>query len=179
MTRKKKGRKVGSEGPAKYNERTLTKADVVALARKRSAKRKGNKAGTRHSATHEAQRQTQQQTKDPRLGSKKPIPLIVEEKPHPKSNAAKRERRLSAAQELEMLENDAQLHVLLDRLEQGDKLGAGLQAYVDEKLDRIEVLMDQLGLLEEDVEDKSVERSQSNRDEDLLAQFENFKFEQE
>lgn len=176
MTRKKKGRKVGSEGPAKYADRTLTKADVAALARKRSAKRKGNKSGTRHSGSNEKQQQTQKVALDPRLGSKKPIPLIVEEKPHPKSNQAKRERRVSATKELEMLENDAQLHVLLDRLEQGDKLGAGLQAYVDEKLDRIEELMNQLGLLEDDA---PVASKKSQTDDDLLAQFDNIKFDQE
>ncbi|MGR5457167.1 Der GTPase-activating protein YihI, partial [Vibrio alfacsensis] len=74
---------------------------------------------------------------DPRLGSKKKIPLIVDDKKKP----SKQERRLSAEQELEMLENDAQLNVLLDRIESGENLGAGLQKYVDEKLDRIEVLM--------------------------------------
>jgi Uncharacterized protein conserved in bacteria len=54
--------------------------------------------------------------------------------------------------------------VLLDRIENGEKLGAGLQAYVDEKLDRIEVLMDKLGLLTDD--------NELNDDDDLLAKFE-------
>ncbi len=49
-------------------------------------------------------------------------------------------RKLSAEQELAALENDAQLGVLLDRIENGEKLGAGLQRLVDEKLDRIEAL---------------------------------------
>ncbi|MBO0246648.1 GTPase-activating protein, partial [Vibrio sp. Vb0592] len=82
------------------------------------------------------------QVRDPRLGSKKKIPLIVE----PAKKLTKQERRLSAEQELEMLENDAKLNVLLDRIESGENLGRGLQQYVDEKLDRIEQLMSQLGL---------------------------------
>lgn len=182
MTRKKKGRKVGSEGPAQYAESNLSKADLLALAKKRSDKRKGNKAGTRHSVASNKAPKKANNSQDPRLGSKKPIPLIVEEKPHPKSNAAKRDRRLSAQEELTQLENDAKLNVLLDRLEQGDKLGAGLQSYVDEKLDRIEELMSTLGLLEpesEEVQTTSTASKKGQTDDELLAQFENFKFNQE
>ncbi len=92
----------------------------------------------------------------------------------------KQERRLSAEQELEMLENDAQLNVLLDRIDNGENLGAGLQKYVDEKLDRIEALMKQLGLYAEEQEDVfepivtggSAKKSRS--DDDLLSDFEGF-----
>ena len=45
-----------------------------------------------------------------------------------------------------MLENDAQLNILLDRHDNGENLSAGLQKYVDEKLARIEVLMKQLSI---------------------------------
>lgn len=181
MTRKKKARKVGSEGPAQYSEKSLTKEDIAALARKRKSKRKGLKSGSRHSEGKTAQQRQAQAQRDPRLGSKKPIQLVVEAKPHPKSAEAKKARRLSAEQELEMLENDAQLNVLLDRIENGDSLGAGLQQYVDEKLDRIEVLMKQLGLFEEgepEVEE-APKKNKRRGDDDLLAEFENFKFDQE
>lgn len=181
MTRKKKARKVGSEGPAQYSEKSLTKEDIAALARKRKSKRKGLKSGSRHSEGKTAQQRQAQAQRDPRLGSKKPIQLVVEAKPHPKSAEAKKARRLSAEQELEMLENDAQLNVLLDRIENGDSLGAGLQQYVDEKLDRIEVLMKQLGLFEEDEPEveKAPKKNKRRDDDDLLAEFENFKFDQE
>lgn len=119
--------------------------------------------------------------RDPRLGSKKKIPLIAEEKQKP----TKAQRRVSAQQELEMLENDAQLNVLLDRLDNGEKLGVGLQKYVDEKLDRMEVLMKQLGLYDEEMEAseddepqpqarESVKGNQrkAESDDDLLSQFE-------
>lgn len=182
MTRKKKGRKVGSEGPAQYVDKSLTKDDVAALARKRKNKRKGLKAGSRHSEGKSAQQRQAQAQRDPRLGSKKPIALVVEAKPHPKSAEAKKARRLSAEQELEMLENDAQLNVLLDRIENGERLGAGLQQYVDQKLDRIEALMKQLGLFEESEDEEQDEAPKKNKrrgDDDLLAEFENIKFEQE
>ena len=109
--------------------------------------------------------------KDPRLGSKAPISLTpAPVAPHPKSNAAKKIRKLTAEQELAALENDPQLNVLLDRLEQGEKLGSGLQAYVDEKLDRIEVLMKQLGLLEDE---PVTAKSSKKTDDDLLDRFQN------
>lgn len=96
----------------------------------------------------------------------------------------KQERRLSAEKELAMLENDAQLNVLLDRIDNGEKLGAGLQKYVDEKLDRIEVLMNQLGLFEDAEEPEEEEaiapppqakaaKPKAKTDDDLLSQFEN------
>lgn len=79
-----------------------------------------------------------------------------------------------------MLENDAQLNTLLDRIENGENLGAGLQKFVDEKLDRIEHLMGRLGLLEpEDDEEEIFEeapvvakKKKASSDEDLLSQFE-------
>ncbi len=86
-----------------------------------------------------------------------------------------------------MLENDAQLNVLLDRIESGENLGAGLQKYVDEKLDRIEVLMNRLGLMEPGIEDESessmVEeprqtKGKASSDADLLSQFEELDIDQ-
>lgn len=112
------------------------------------------------------------QKRDPRLGSKKPIPLIVAE---PKK-LNKQERKLAAEQELAMLEKDAQLNVLLDRLDNGEKLGIGLQKYVDEKLDRIEVLMEQLGLLDDEPEPAPAPQLKPTKkrktEDDLLSEFE-------
>ena len=177
MTRKKKGRRPGSEGPAQYTEKKLSKQDIAAIARKKSNKQKGLQAGSRHSAGSEQQQRKQAQQQDPRLGSKKPIPLIVQEAPHPKSNQAKKVRKLNAAQELEQLENDAQLNALLDRLDNGERLGSGLQAYVDEKLDRIEQLMKQLDLFEE--EQKPAKKAKLSKEDELLARFENTRFDEE
>ncbi|PMH46052.1 GTPase-activating protein [Vibrio sp. 10N.286.49.B3] len=183
MSRSKKSRKPGAlmaEAVSPNVTRNRSESDVEGRERKRIKKRKGLKSGSRHSDGSDSQKSHQKQARDPRLGSKKKIPLIIE----PVKKQTKQERKLSAAQELEMLENDAQLNVLLDRIEMGENLGAGLQKFVDEKLDRIEHLMNRLGLLEpEEDEIESEEqpvimpKSTSNKalsDDDLLAQFEDF-----
>ncbi|MDF2154014.1 Der GTPase-activating protein YihI [Vibrio sp. CAU 1672] len=171
MSRTKKSRKPGAAGAPEFVvTRNRTESDVEGRLRKRAKKRKGLKTGNRNSEANEQKKQAAAQQRDPRLGSKKKIPLIVE----PVKKMTKQERRLTAEQELEMLENDAQLNVLLDRIEAGENLGKGLQQYVDEKLDRIEQLMDQLGLLEpEQEQDQDFTPAKGSRNEDdLLADFE-------
>lgn len=174
MSRTKKSRKPGAAGaPEPYVTRNRTESDVEGRLRKRAKKRKGLKTGSRNSDANEQKKQAAAQNCDPRLGSKKKIPLIVE----PAKKMTKQDRRLSAEQELEMLENDAQLNVLLDRIEAGENLGTGLQKYVDEKLDRIEKLMNQLGLLEPEDEDFTAPAAKGSRsDDDLLADFDDINF---
>lgn len=175
MTRKKRSRKVGSEGPAEYTQKSTTQIDQEARKRQKDKKRKGLKSGSRHSAVQVDDARTAAKRKDPRHGSKKPVALIIEAK----KPATKKERRLSAEQELAMLENDAQLMVLLDRIEAGENLGAGLQKQVDQKLDRIEQLMNQLGLLEDDepeAAEYAAPAAGKPSDDDLLDQFENSDF---
>ncbi|EIH0732445.1 Der GTPase-activating protein YihI [Vibrio vulnificus] len=174
MSRKKKSRKPGAAGAPEFMvTRNRSESDVAGRLRKKDKKRKGLKAGGRNSEEGAQRKHGSSQVRDPRLGSKKKIPLIVE----PAKKLTKQERRLSAEQELEMLENDAKLNVLLDRIESGENLGRGLQQYVDEKLDRIEQLMSQLGLLEPEAEEEFEEEApvrKSRSDDDLLADFEDF-----
>lgn len=174
MSRSKKSRKPGAAGAPEFIvTRNRTESDVEGRLRKRAKKRKGLKQGSRNSDVNEQKKQSAAQNRDPRLGSKKKIPLIVE----PVKKMTKQERRLSAQQELEMLENDAQLNVLLDRIEAGENLGTGLQKYVDEKLDCIEVLMNQLGLLEPEQEEEDFTVAKGTRnDDDLLSDFEDINF---
>ncbi|QXO17475.1 Der GTPase-activating protein YihI [Vibrio ostreae] len=181
MTRQKESiSKTGINGDLVFaRKHNRTSGELEGRLRKKLKKRKGLKTGSRHSeGSQEAQRKAAQQS-DPRLGSKKKIPLIAEA---PKK-LNKQERRASAEQELAMLENDAQLNVLLDRIDNGEKLGAGLQKYVDQKLDRIEILMKQLGLFDgsEELEQeqpvepvaKAKTKAKAKTDDDLLSQFEN------
>lgn len=57
-----------------------------------------------------------------------------------------------------MLENDQRLDALLDRLESGETLSAEDQAWLDQSLDRIDVLMEQLGIaLDDDADDEKAE----------------------
>ena len=85
--------------------RNRSESDVEGRERKRLKKRKGLKSGSRHSDGGEAKQRKAAQNRDPRLGSKKKIPLVIE----PVKKQTKQERKLSFEQELEMLENDAQL----------------------------------------------------------------------
>jgi len=71
---------------------------------------------------------------------------------------------LSPQAELDMLENDERLDGLLERLEEGETLSKADQEWVDAKLDRIDELMQQLGLSWDDEEDEEEE----NRGDDLM-----------
>jgi len=182
MSRKKKVRSAGNADVVVVRQRS--ESDVEGRLRKKLKKRKGLKSGNRHSTASEAAKRANSAQRDPRLGSKKKIPLVVEAKAEP----TKEERLLLAEKELAQIERDAQFSALLTRLDNGEKLGAGLQAYVDEKLDRIEVLMKELGLdtedfADDDEEDEIVEAEpkeakvaksakKTRDDDDLLSDFE-------
>ncbi|SXH07222.1 GTPase activator [Klebsiella pneumoniae] len=62
--------------------------------------------------------------------------------------------------ELELLENDERLDALLERLEEGGTLNAEEQSWVDAKLDRIDELMQQLGLSYDDEDEEEEERQE-------------------
>ncbi|MDW6091305.1 Der GTPase-activating protein YihI [Vibrio rhizosphaerae] len=175
MSRKKKVRSSGNTDVVVVRQRSQT--DIEGRLRKKLKKRKGLKTGSRHSEESGSTRRLSASTaQDPRLGSKKKIPLVVETQP--KVVAEKRQEQ--AEQELALLENDAQLHALLARLDRGEKLGAGLQQYVDEKLNRIEQLMKQLGLFDEEEDDAvssespAMKSKQSASDDELLEKFTGF-----
>jgi len=145
MTRKRKSRKPGSEGEEQYVAPGLSQQQQDGRERQKARKHKGLKSGARNSSLVQKQQQIHSsKDNNPRLGSKKPILLVVEKTTKPAQST------LNLEKELKMLEDDAQLHALLDRLDNGEKLGSGLQTYVDEKLDRIAFLMDRLGLLDDE-----------------------------
>lgn len=175
MTRKKKSTS-GINGDLVFvRKRNRKPEDMEGRLRKKQKKHKGLSSGSRYLSGEATSQATDHTPKDPRIGSKKPIPLVVDVKQYQISSAA----RLTAEQELAQIEQDSQLAALLARLDKGDKLGAGLQAYVDEKLDRLEVLMEQLGLLDEETTEP-LEKPQtqprqtkgSKTQEELLSEFE-------
>ncbi|VTR49966.1 Der GTPase activator [Actinobacillus pleuropneumoniae] len=95
--------------------------------------------------------------KDPRIGSRKKIPLMVEFVNKPEKGqiikpVAMEEYKphLSPELELEQLENNEILNQLLDEIEAGKTLSAKDQKFVDECLDRIDELMTELGIQDED-----------------------------
>ncbi|MCU5773475.1 Der GTPase-activating protein YihI [Erwiniaceae bacterium BAC15a-03b] len=125
---------------------------------KQDKKHRGNASGSRANPVAQNQNKaTDSQPKDPRIGSKKPIPLgndaaaakpasakPVKEKKV--KETAEKQPKLSPQEELTQLENSERLDGLLDRLENGETLPAEEQAWLDLTLDRIDVLMEQLGI---------------------------------
>ncbi|WP_446030196.1 Der GTPase-activating protein YihI [Lelliottia amnigena] len=154
----------GAKRPAKAHRKTREELNQEARDRKRVKKHSGHSAGSRangSSASGSAAQNSKQ--KDPRIGSKTPIPLGVTDTPVVKQHKPKSEKpMLSPQAELNMLENDERLDALLERLEAGEKLNAEEQKWVDAKLDRIDELMQQLGLSYEDDEDDEEEEKQDD-----------------
>ncbi|MBL0546741.1 GTPase-activating protein [Aeromonas jandaei] len=128
--------------------------------RKRAAKRKGLKAGSRQQVEQQKGKSAGKQAKDPRIGSRKPVALIVEEKGS-KSTVSKavKEKKLvmTPEQELASIENDDRLNDLLDRLDAGETLEAAEQAWVDQRVDRYQELMDELGIIDNDDDEETDE----------------------
>jgi len=127
--------------------------------RKRAAKRKGLKAGSRQQVEQQSGKSTGKQVKDPRIGSRKPVVLVVEEKGgKPVAPKAVNEKRLQMTpeQELASIENDDRLNALLDRLDAGEILDATEQAWVDLRVDRYQALMDELGIVDNDDDEELV-----------------------
>ena len=124
---------------------------------KRKRKHKGLPSGSRFNNTdNNKNNNTQKVVKDPRIGSKTPIALVVDTNinttkvvKQPKS----KKTILSPQQELEQLENDPKLDMLLDLVEQNGKLTKEQQTYLDSRLNRIDELMQELGYTDDDFED--------------------------
>lgn len=147
---------------AKTRRKTREELDKEARDRKREKKHRGHAAGSRSSGKGESQSGRSGKTQqDPRIGSKKPVPLGVIEQTSKPQKPAKIEKpaALTPEAELMLLENDERLDALLERMEQGETLSQSDQQWVDSKLDRIDTLMDILGISydddEQDEEDKA------------------------
>ncbi|MCW7761293.1 Der GTPase-activating protein YihI [Photorhabdus luminescens] len=144
---KKKAPARASAGKQKRKSREELNAE--GRARKREKKHSGNPPGNRYQEQGGDKHQSGKQQRDPRLGSKVPVPLIVGEQPtkpivaKPKAEA---KPRLSPQEELAMLENDDRLDALLERLENGESLSKEEHDYIDSTLDRIDALMETLGI---------------------------------
>ncbi|MFJ5454691.1 Der GTPase-activating protein YihI [Pectobacterium jejuense] len=145
-------------GKPKVKRKTREELEREARERKKDKKHRGNASGSRtQEKASTDQRSGQHKAADPRIGSKKPVQLGVLEsavaKPKPKSKPSEPVEKVVAAkptmspeEELEMLENDTRLDALLDRLDSGETLSAKDQSWVDETLDRIDILMEELGI---------------------------------
>lgn len=174
MSRTKKSRNAGNSEPSFTGKRKETSsAAQEARDRKRKAKLKGNKAGARNLLES---KQTQQQNankakNDKLVGSKKAISLgarqdvkvtPIKKASAPKASAIKEQpsAKISPEQELMALENDQRLNDLLEQLDNGEQVSQSDNLWVEQQMDRHQVLMKQLGWLDDDGE------------EDLIQQFE-------
>ena len=151
----------------------------AARQRKRDAKRKGLKAGSRQAAAAEkGAANAAGQKKDPRIGSRKPVPLVVAEsqkkavskpaKPNksPEQIAEQLAKQQQLKLELAAIENDERLNLLLDRLDDGQSVSAEDEAWLDTKLARHQELLAELG-----IDDEEDEEEQAASPDDLLQRF--------
>lgn len=128
---------------------------------KRKRKHKGLPSGSRFNVDSKKKKSTRtQDSTDPRIGSKKAIPLIVDEnvavnKPKPQTLVKK--EKLSPEKELQKLEDDEYLNELLDLVEAGTTLSTKQQHELDAMLDRIDQLMQQLGYNDDDALDDELD----------------------
>lgn len=154
---------------SKTKKKSRVELDIEARERKRDNKRRGHKPGSR--ANPEGGKNTSStndKKADPRIGSKKAVPLVVETV---LNNAPKAKKvvkpvveakpALPPEEELTLLENDARLDSLLDQLDEGKTLSAEDQSYVDQTLDRIDVLMELLGIELGDEDDEDEEAGEN------------------
>ncbi|URN99259.1 Der GTPase-activating protein YihI [Leclercia adecarboxylata] len=153
----------GAKRPAKARRKTREELNQEARDRKRDKKHRGHAAGSRASGGTSGASAKSKQQKDPRIGSKTPVPLGVTDTPVTRQHKPKSEKpMLSPQAELDMLENDERLDALLERLEEGEALNAEEQSWVDAKLDRIDELMQQLGLSYDDEDEDEEEEKQED-----------------
>jgi ribosome assembly protein YihI (activator of Der GTPase) len=180
MSRKKKSRKIPSNGPVRLSQDKLK--EMRALKEQRVKKTKGAKPGSRNAPDLvEEQNQTSHSgSRDKRIGSKKQVslvPVAAEPKVEMKRNLKpvvelKKvvQPELTPEQELEELENDVRLLKLVERHEGGEMLTGKDAKYFNSRIARHQVLCKLLGLEDEDEfddEDDFGEESNSDFDQYL------------
>ena len=180
MSRKKKSRKIPSNGPVRLSQDKLK--EMRALKEQRVKKTKGAKPGSRNAPDLvEEQNQTSHSgSSDKRIGSKQPVSLVPSA-PEPKVEMKRNlkpvvelkkvvQPELTPEQELEELENDVRLLKLVERHEGGEMLTGKDAKYFNSRIARHQVLCKLLGLEDEDEfddEDDFGEESNSDFDQYL------------
>ena len=176
MSRQKKTRRVTDIMPTRKTDKKPTaprsgrqstryELDAKAREEKKKRKHKGLASGSRHSAVNAKAENQALEMKDSRIGSRKKVPLMVEFVNKPQKaqavSAAKSESKatLDPMLELEQLENNECLNQLLDQLDEGKKLSAEDQKFVDTCLARVEQLMDELSIADDEENDEDLYRT--------------------
>ena len=174
MSRKKKSRKIPSNGPVRLSQDKLK--EMRALKEQRVKKSKGAKPGSRNApdALSNDTQKASSATKDKRVGSKKAVPLVapaaepkIEMKRNLKPVAELKkavEPELTPEQELEALENDERLLKLVERHEQGEMLTGKDAKYFNSRIARHQVLCKLLGIEDEEEFEDDFSDEDSNSD---------------
>lgn len=153
--------------PSKNRKPTRYELDLAAKEEKKKRKHKGLPSGSRANEGLGEKKVVAKEVKDPRIGSRKKVPLMVEFVNQPEKGKfiqpvpVEYTPRLAPEIELEQLESNECLNQLLDDLEAGKTLSPSDQQFVDECLARVQQLMTELGIEDED-----------DSEDDLLRQFE-------
>ncbi|WJG09468.1 Der GTPase-activating protein YihI [Aliiglaciecola sp. LCG003] len=171
MARIKKSRKIGQIGTPKANwEPKKPKATQTGKPKKR----KGNPSGSRQDMVElNSQKHGTGANKDPRIGSKKPISLVIEaKKDKPIKPVISKETFFTPAQELKALEENTRLSDLLDQLDEGAVLSNEDNRYVETQLARHKVLCELLGIGDEENEAEVETDNKDSQEDDLLNRFE-------
>ncbi|BBN83076.1 Der GTPase-activating protein YihI [Pseudoalteromonas sp. A25] len=177
MTRKKKTRKVASNGTPRLSKDKLQ--ELRAMKEQRTKKKKGAKPGSRNAqeAKVNQEKSGANVVKDSRVGSKKPVALLATEQTQeshqpvlqrhlqPQVELKKVKETLTPEQELEQLENDERLMALLERHERGELLTGKDAKYFNRCVARHQELCEQLGLEDDEFEEQDI------IDDDPLATF--------
>ncbi|MEM7149569.1 MAG: Der GTPase-activating protein YihI [Pseudomonadota bacterium] len=174
MSRKKKSRKIPSNGPVRLSQDKLK--EMRALKEQRVKKTKGAKPGSRNApdALSNDTQKAGSAAKDKRVGSKKAVPLVapatepkIEMKRNLKPVAELKkavEPELTPEQELEALENDERLLKLVERHEQGEMLTGKDAKYFNSRIARHQVLCKLLGIEDEEEFEDDFSDEDSNSD---------------
>jgi uncharacterized protein len=164
-SKRKKTRKVGLIGVRKTEDNVKRTSNKPARPKKHT----GKPAGSRHSEGVSKDAANSKQNKDPRLGSKKAVPLTVGAKQEISKPFIK---TFTPAQELQSIEDDTRLSHLLDMLDNGESLSREDKQYTKTKLARHQELCDLLGIVDDDTEDSEHDGQGTDEIEDLYDRFE-------
>lgn len=150
--------------PSKNRKPTRYELDLAAKEEKKKRKHKGLPSGSRANEGINEKKAVAKEVKDPRIGSRKKVPLMVEFVNQPEKGkfikpvAVEETPRLAPEVELEQLESNECLNQLLDDLEAGKTLSPADQKFVDDCLERVHQLMTELGIEDEDESDDALLR---------------------
>lgn len=152
--------------PSKNRKPTRYELDIQAREEKKKRKHRGLPSGSRANDGVEQKKIAVKEIKDARIGSRKKVPLMVEFVNQPEKGKLIKpvvpveeiKPRLAPEVELAQLENNECLNQLLDELEAGKTISTEDQHFVDECLDRVQELMTELGIEDEESNDDALLR---------------------